>query len=82
MIVINGNLCIVWHDSWDGKRYFGSWRNKYFDEGAKDGMGLEWSPGRYVYYGQFEDNKRNGFGVMRKNDQSVVVGYWKDGKNI
>lgn len=45
-------------------------------------MGMEWAPGRYVYYGQFRENKRNGFGVMRKNDQSLVVGFWKNGKSL
>ena len=45
-------------------------------------MGLEWAPGRYIYYGQFEDNKRHGFGVMRKNDQTVSIGYWREGRHV
>ena len=68
IVVVNGALCIVWHirDQNLGKRYFGGWKNKYFDEGVKEGLGLEWMPGKYIYYGQFHENKRNGIGVMKR----------------
>lgn len=33
-----------------------------------------------MYYGQFRDNKRDGFGVMRKNDGTVVLGFWRKGR--
>lgn len=79
-MIVNSNICIVWHEGKEGKKYIGSWQNKYFDEGEKEGLGLEWVPGRYVYYGQFKANKRDGFGVMRKNDETVVIGFWRRGK--
>ena len=80
-MIVNSNLCIVWHDG-NGKRYFGSWKTKYFDEGVKEGMGLEWTPGKSIYYGQFKENKRHGFGVMRKSNGGVEVGFWKKGKAV
>lgn len=81
IVIINHSICIVWHGGKNGKKYIGSWKNKYFDEGDKEGLGLEWSPGRYIYYGEFKENKRNGFGLMRKNDHSVILGYWRNGKH-
>lgn len=37
-------------------------------------------PGKYVYYGQFSNNKRNGYGLMRDNDGNARLGIWKNGK--
>ena len=34
-VVINGNICIIWHDGREGKKYFGGWKTRYFDEGVK-----------------------------------------------
>ena len=57
------NICVLWH--YDGKVYIGGWVVKYLDEGCKMGLGLEWVPNCYVYYGEYVDNKRNGLGVMK-----------------
>lgn len=54
IVIINKHVGIVWHEGSEGKKYIGEWKNKYFDEGEKEGLGLEWAPGRYVYYGQFK----------------------------
>ena len=42
-------------------------------------MGLEWVPNRYVYYGEFSNNKREGLGIMKTNDESFI-GIWSKGK--
>ena len=46
------------------KIYLGGWKNDYLDEGSKHGMGLEWVPQKYIFYGEFANNKKNGIGVM------------------
>lgn len=43
------NICLLWH--YDGKVYLGGWHIQYLDEGVKHGLGLEWVPNKYVYYG-------------------------------
>lgn len=50
ILMTTRNICIVWSYS-TGKVYLGSWQTKYLDEGFKHGLGLEWVPGEYVYYG-------------------------------
>ena len=50
------------------KKYIGGWKTRYFDEGVKEGVGLEWKPGRSIYYGQFFENKRHGFRVMKQSE--------------
>jgi hypothetical protein len=50
------------------------------DEGAKHGLGLEWEPKNYVYYGEFAKNRREGLGAFKDRNNSVYVGYWKKGK--
>ncbi len=75
--MLSKNICLLWH--YDGKVYLGAWAIKYLDEGCKMGLGLEWMPNRYVYYGQFVDNKRNGLGVMKDN-QEVYIGEWRMGE--
>ena len=77
-VVVNGNLSVIWHDGKKGKKYFGSWKSTYLDEGMKDGIGLEWLPSHYVYYGQFKENKKYGFGGKRKCDGNVTAKFWKN----
>lgn len=48
MILMN-SLSLIWH--FTGKVYLGGWKNQYLDEGCKNGLGLEWWPNKYVYYG-------------------------------
>ena len=44
VIVICGGIAIV--SSFNGKVYLGGWSC-----GLKVGLGLEWFPGKYIYYG-------------------------------
>jgi len=53
-----------------------------FDEGVKSGLGLEWSPNRFVYYGQFSNNKREGIGIMKKGKDQLLAGLWKENKFV
>lgn len=48
----------------------------------KHGLGFQWcfsKQDEYMYYGEFRDNKKEGYGVMKESDQ-VFVGCWKDNK--
>ena len=45
----------------------------------RHGVGLEWSPQDYVYYGQYHNNSREGLGVVKKNNMEVYVGNWSRG---
>lgn len=76
VVVIAGATAIVWHFS--GKVYLGGWKHQMLDEGAKHGLGLEWSPQRYVYYGQFAKNRREGAGIMKTNGGELLCGMWRD----
>lgn len=42
----------------------------------REGMGMEWVPGVYVYYGQYKNNFRHGYGVMKYNNMKTYVGTW------
>lgn len=35
----------------------------------RQGLALEWVPGVYVYFGQYEQNYRHGYGVMKYNNK-------------
>ena len=28
---------------------------------------MQWTPGLYVYYGQYRNNLRHGYGIMKRN---------------
>ncbi len=56
----------MWHYS--GKIYLGGWEHQVLDQGCKQGVGLEWLPHLYVYYGQFNRNKREGVGILKNSD--------------
>lgn len=47
MIIVN-HIAIISHFS--GKIYIGGWRAEGKD-GCKSGLGFEWLPNKYVYYG-------------------------------
>jgi hypothetical protein len=70
VVVLVEDLAIISYFS--SHIYFGSWQN-----GCKNGLGFEWSPGKFVYYGQFGNNKREGYGVLKDN-KGVLLGQWKD----
>jgi hypothetical protein len=46
-----------------GHVYFGGWVS-----GAKHGLGFEWLPGKFVYYGEYSRNKREGYGVFKNRE--------------
>ena len=62
-MILTGSIGIIWH--YNGKVYLGGWKHQILDEGAKHGLGLEWAPKKYVYYGEFNKNKREGVGIMK-----------------
>ena len=38
----------------------------------RNGLGLEWVPNKYVYYGEYSNNKKNGFGVMKTMEETFM----------
>ena len=74
------NIGMVW--SFEGRRYLGGWQSEYLDEGFKHGVGLEWEPRKYVYYGKFARNRREGLGVLKDSSEDVSVGYWRKGRMV
>lgn len=70
----------MWH--FNGKRYLGGWQYDYLDQGSRHGLGLEWEPNQYIYYGEFNNNKKHGLGAIKKGPESIAVGYWNEGKYI
>ncbi len=54
---------VLWHFS--GKFYMGGWKVNEQGEGEKDGEGLEVSPGKHMYKGQFLNGRKNGSGIMK-----------------
>lgn len=61
--MVSRNICILWH--YGGKVYLGGWQVQYLDEGVKHGLGLEWVPNKYVYYGEYCESKKEGLGIMK-----------------
>ena len=49
VLMVNKHICILYH--YNSKVYLGGWQSEYLDEGVKHGIGLEWMPNSYVYYG-------------------------------
>lgn len=77
-MLIARNVCMIWH--FDGRRYLGGWQSDYLDEGFKHGLGLEWEPRKYVYYGEYVKNKRHGLGLYKDKDGLNCIGYWQKGR--
>ena len=74
-MVVAGSLAVIWHFS--GKVYFGGWQYHILDEGSKSGLGLEWCPNKYVYYGEFVRNKREGVGILKDSSNRIMAGVWR-----
>ena len=49
----------------------------------KSGYGVySWDNG-WIYKGNFEDDKRNGFGQLYKNDNTLKYrGFWENGEQV
>ena len=83
VMMCDKKLCVLW--SFNGKIYFGGWdrnrgiqgsNSRMLTEGNKQGMGMEWIPSSnrfdivgYIYYGEFKDNKKEGYGIMKKSNK-------------
>jgi hypothetical protein len=78
---IDGDHNILLH--YEGRVYFGGWREFMNGEGEKAGEGVEYQQGKFVYKGQFRDGKRSGAGVLKvfnsAQKASVFVGQFVDG---
>ena len=68
---------ILWH--YEGKFYYGGWKNFSNGEGEKNGEGVEIVPGRYRFRGHFSEGRRNGYGIMIMENGTIYEGEWKDG---
>jgi len=79
-MLIAGHVIVMWY--YNGKRYLGGWQYEYLDEGSRHGLGLEWEPNLYIYYGEFRNNKKHGLGAMKEGPEKTTVGYWANGKYI
>jgi hypothetical protein len=71
LIIVSGNISIVNHFS--GQIYLGG-----LSSGQKIGLGLEWCPGKFIYYGEYKNNKRNGVGIYKGADGEIMAGLWKN----
>ena len=71
VIIISGNIGII--SQIGGRIYIGGWIAK-----QKIGLGLEWYPGKYIYYGQFKNNKREGVGIFKGVKGGTAAGRWVD----
>lgn len=49
VLMLNKHICVFYR--YNLKVYLGGWQSEYLDEGVKHGLGLEWVPNKYVYYG-------------------------------
>lgn len=52
-----------------------------FEHGFKCGLGIEVNQ-EGEYCGNFDMDKRNGKGVLKKKDGTVVAGIWQDGEMV
>ncbi len=49
----------------------------------RHGVGLAWGclgDRGDIYYGEFRDDKQEGYGVLKTNNGQTYVGCWRDGK--
>ena len=51
-------------------------------DGQKSGWGYDFCPSKYAYNGQFQGNKRNGYGMIKfltKDRDTLYEGWWENG---
>lgn len=70
VIMVAKSVSIIYHYS--SKIYLGSWQTIYLDEGVRHGLGLEWVPNKYVYYGEYVNNKREGLGIYKESNTTYI----------
>lgn len=51
--------------NYDGAVYIGGWNADIGNSGVKQGYGLEYVPGKYVYCGEFAKGQRHGNGILQ-----------------
>jgi hypothetical protein len=74
---MDSNRTILWY--YEGKFYYGGYSA---NEGEKNGWGYEYSPKKYVYSGNFQHNKKHGYGIVQfltKEKDIIYEGEWKNG---
>lgn len=69
VIIITKNIAVICHFS--GRVYIGGWSCN-----QKTGLGLEWYPGKYIYYGENRYNKREGVGIYKNTKGELAAGRW------
>ncbi len=69
---------------YDGSGYFGEWKSgQMLADMNRHGVGLAWGclgDRGDMYYGEFRDDKKEGYGVLKTNNGQTYVGCWRDGK--
>ena len=66
---MSGERAIISH--FNGNYYFGGWKAD-----KRNGLGLDWHPERYVYYGQFKNNLKEGTGIYQGSKGDFMAGSW------
>jgi hypothetical protein len=61
--ILDSTRTILWY--YEGKFYYGGWDIKGSGEGEKTGWGFEFSPKKFMYSGNFKENKRDGYGIVK-----------------
>lgn len=72
----NGPITILWYDT--GRFYIGGYR-MLKQEGQKHGKGIQYMPKRYLYDGQFRNNRKSGFGSLRYSNGDSYEGQFYNG---
>ena len=75
--VLDEKRSVIWY--YEGRFYFGGWILSKSGEGEKNGWGYEFIPGKHVFSGEFKENRRHGFGVIKflnKEIDIIYEGFW------
>lgn len=72
--VQGNNIKLVWH--YNGKIYLGEWNEQSM---MKSGEGIQFSPEKFYYKGQFLNNKKNGTGIILVEGGVKYEGQWLEG---
>lgn len=78
--VLDSARTVIWY--YEGRFFYGGWAVTKTGEGEKTGWGYELIPGKYLYSGEFKENKRHGYGVIKflnKERDIIYEGEWAKG---